>query len=105
MVKGYFAACEQAFPAQRSQLRRLALALGRGGVERMEQLCAMQRAGPEGLLEIRSIGEKSLPLIAAVCARYEEENRTTSQGGTPLRQTGSCLTQECPPANQQGGTL
>ena len=104
MVKGYFAACEQAFPAQRSQLRRLALALGRGGVERMEQLCAMQRTGPEGLLEIRSIGEKSLPLIAAVCARYEE-NRTPSQGGTPLRQTGSCLTQECPPANEQGGTL
>ena len=66
MVKGYFAACEQAFPAQRAQLRRLALALGRGGVERMEQLCAMQRAGPERLLELRSIGAKSLPLIAAV---------------------------------------
>ena len=104
MVKAYFTACEQAFPAQRSQLRRLALALGRGGVEHMEQLCAMQRAGPEGLLEIRSIGEKSLPLIAALCARYEA-NRTPSQGGTPLRQTGSCLTQECPPANEQGGTL
>lgn len=41
MVKAYFTACEQAFPAQRAQLRRLALALGRGGVERMEQLCAM----------------------------------------------------------------
>ena len=65
MVKAYFTACEQAFPAQRAQLRRL----------------AMQRAGPEGLLEIRSIGAKSLPLIAAVCARYEEE-RTLSQGGT-----------------------
>ena len=60
MVKAYFTACEQAFPAQRAQLRRLALALGRSGVERMEQLCAMQRAGPEGLLEIRSIGAKSL---------------------------------------------
>ena len=83
MVKAYFAACEQAFPAQRAQLRRLALALGRGGVDTMEQLCALQRAGPKGLLAIRSIGEKSLPLIAAVCARYEE-NRTTSQGGTPL---------------------
>ena len=81
MVKAYFAACEGEFPAQRAQLRRLALALGRSGVERMEQLCAMQRAGPEGLLCIRSIGEKSLPLIAAVCARYEEE-RTLSQGGT-----------------------
>ena len=87
MVKAYFTACEQAFPAQRAQLRRLSLALRRGGVERMEQLCAMQRAGPEGLLELRSIGEKSLPLIAAVCARYEE-NRTPSQGGTPLRETG-----------------
>ena len=46
MVKAYFTACEQAFPAQRTQLRRLSLALRRGGVERMEQLCAIQRAGP-----------------------------------------------------------
>ena len=92
MVKAYFTACEQAFPAQRAQLRRLALALGRGGVERMEQLCAMQRAGPE------------LPLIEAVCARYEE-NRTPSQGSTPLRQTGSCLTQECPPDERNGGPI
>ena len=82
MVKAYFTACEQAFPAQRAQLRRLSLALRRSGVERMEQLCALQRAGPETLLKIRSIGEKSLPLIAAVCARYEE-NRTTSQGVPP----------------------
>ena len=59
--------------------------MGRDGVERMEQLCALQRAGPERLLELRSIGAKSLPLIAAVCARYEE-NRTTSQGGARLRQ-------------------
>lgn len=71
MVKAYFTACEQAFPAQRTQLRRLSLALRRSGVERMEQLCALQRAGPKGLLAIRSIGEKSLPLIAAVCARYK----------------------------------
>ena len=53
MVKAYFTACEQAFPAQRTQLRRLSLALRRGGVERMEQLCAIQRAGPKKLLEIR----------------------------------------------------
>lgn len=104
MVKGYFAACEQAFPAQCAQLRRLSLALRRSGVERMEQLCALQRAGPEGLLEIRSIGAKSLPLIEAVCARYEE-NRTPSQGGTPLRETGTCLPQECPPAQTRGGTV
>ena len=57
MVKAYFTACEQAFPAQQAQLRRLALALGRGGVERMEQLCALQRAGPEGLLE--SVAERA----------------------------------------------
>ena len=87
MVKAYFTACEQAFPAQRAQLRRLSLALRRSGVERMEQLCAMQRAWPEGLLELRSIGAKSLPLIAAICAQYEA-NRTPSQGGTPLRETG-----------------
>ena len=78
MVKAYFIACEQAFPAQ--------------------------RAGPEGLLELRSIGTKSLPLIEAVCARYET-NRTPSQGGTPLRQTGSCLTQECPPDERNGGPI
>lgn len=104
MVKAYFTACEQAFPAQRAQLRRLALALCRGGVERMEQLCAMQRAWPEGLLELRSIGAKSLPLIAAVCARYEESKKIF-QGGTPLGETGICITQECPPVNQRGGTL
>lgn len=104
MVKAYFAACEPFFPQQRGELRRVALALCRGGVDTMEQLCALQRAGPEGLLEIRSIGAKSLPLIAAVCARYEE-NRAPSQGGTPLRQTGSCLTQECPPAQAKGGTV
>ena len=104
MVKAYFTACEQAFPTQRAQLRRLALALGRGGVDTMEQLCAMQRAGPEGLLAIRSIGEKSLPLIEAVCARYEESKKIF-QGGTPLGETGICITQECPPVNQRGGTL
>ena len=104
MVKAYFTACEQAFPAQRAQLRRLSLALRRSGVERMEQLCAMQRAWPEGLLELRSIGAKSLPLIAAICARYEE-NQKLSQGGTPLREPGTWLPQECPPAQKQGGSL
>lgn len=100
MVKAYFTACEQAFSAQRAQLRRLSLALCRGGVKNMEQLCAMQRAEPEKLLEIRSIGAKSLGLIAAVCARYEE-NRIPLQGGTPLRETGSCLTRGCPPASRR----
>ena len=88
MVKAYFTACEQALPGPADPAAASSLwHWGRSGVERMEQLCAMQRAGPEGLLELRSIGEKSLPLIAAVCARYEE-NRTPSQWGTPLRQTG-----------------
>ena len=100
MVKAYFTACEQAFPAKRVQLRRLSLALCRGGVEHMEQLCAMKRAGPEKLLEFRSIGAKSLPLIAAVCARYTE-NRIPPQGGTPLRETGPYLTQEYPPASRR----
>lgn len=104
MVKAYFAACEPFFSQQRGELRRVALALGRGGVERMEQLCALQRAGPERLLELRSIGEKSLPLIEAVCTRYEE-NRTPSQGGTPLRRTDLCPPQECPPAQAKGGTV
>lgn len=104
MVKAYFTACEQAFPAHGPSCGGSLWHWAGAGVERMEQLCAMQRAGPEGLLEIRSIGTKSLPLIEAVCARYEE-NKTPSQGGTPLRQTGTCLPQECPPANQRGGTL
>ena len=97
MVKAYFTACEQAFPAPRTPRRRLSLALRRSGVERMEQRCAIQRAGPEKLLEIRSIGAKSLPLVAAGGARYEE-NKPPSQEGAPLRQTGTCLTQECPTA-------
>ena len=71
MVKAYFTACEQAFPAQRAQLRRLALALGRGGVERMEELCRLYAQTPERLMEIRSIGTKSLPVIAEVCRRYQ----------------------------------
>lgn len=104
MVKAYFAACEPFFSQQRGELRRVALALCRGGVDTMEQLCALQRAGPKGLLAIRSIGEKSLPLIAAICARYEE-NRTPSQGGIPLRRTDLCPPQECPPAQAKGGTV
>ena len=113
MVKGYFAACEQAFPAQRAQLRRLSLALRRGGVERMEQLCALQRAGPEGLLELRSIGAKSLPLIEAVCARYEENRIIHRHEGSTVNMLKIpffmrfllLLGQECPPAQAKGGTV
>ena len=71
MVKAYFTACEQAFPAQGAQLRRIALALCRGGVERMEELCRLYAQTPERLMEIRSIGTKSLPVIAEVCRRYQ----------------------------------
>ena len=71
MVKAYFTACEQAFPAKRTQLRRIALALCRGGVERMEELCRLYAQTPERLMEIRSIGTKSLPVIAEVCRRYQ----------------------------------
>ena len=71
MVKAYFTACEQAFPAQRAQLRRIALALCRGGVERMEELCRLYAQTPERPMEIRSIGTKSSPVIAEVCRRYQ----------------------------------
>ncbi|MBM6885512.1 hypothetical protein [Pseudoflavonifractor phocaeensis] len=71
MVKQYFAVCELVFPAQRAELRRIALALCRGGVERMEELCRLYAQTPERLMEIRSIGAKSLPVIAEVCRRYQ----------------------------------
>lgn len=71
MVKEYFAACRGAYPEQRAELQRISLALRREGIHTMDQLCALQRAGPDGLLAIRDIGEKSLALIARVCARYE----------------------------------
>ena len=41
MVKAYFTACEQAFPAKRTQLRRLSLALRRGGVENCDAVAAV----------------------------------------------------------------
>ena len=59
MVKAYFTACEQAFPAQRAQLRRIALALCRGGVERMEELCRLYAQTPERLMEIVHALEKN----------------------------------------------
>ena len=59
MVKAYFTACEQAFPAKRTQLRRLSLVLRRGGVEHMEQLCAIQRAGPESCWKSDQSGQRA----------------------------------------------
>ena len=104
MVKDYFTVCEEYFPQRRHELRRISLALRRAGVGTMEALCALQRDGPAELLKIRSIGERSLELIAAVCARYEE-SKILSQGGTPLRRTGNCPPRECPPAKEQGGII
>ena len=40
-------------------------------VERMEELCRLYAQTPERLMEIRSIGTKSLPVIAEVCRRYQ----------------------------------
>lgn len=103
MVKQYFAACEQAFPAQRAELRRILPGAVPGRCGRHGDALRHAAAGPEGLLELRSIGKKSLGLIEAVCARYEA-SKTASQGDTPLRQTGSCLTRGQPPAAEEGGT-
>lgn len=74
MIKEYFAACEPIFPQYRTQLRRLSLALCRGGVERMEELCRIYTQTPERLMKIRSIGTKSLPLIEEVCRQYQKTN-------------------------------
>ena len=72
MVKAYFTACEQAFPAHRAQMGWLSPALCRSGAE---QLCPpMSRTG--GTVRTPLHRGKSLPLISAVCVRYEE-NRTS----------------------------
>ena len=71
MIKDYFAACEQHFPEQRSELRRISLALCRGGIETMPELCQMYMHEPQRLLEIRSIGEKSIQMIGELCRQYQ----------------------------------
>lgn len=71
MVKEYFIAYEQQFPEHRSELRRISLSLRRGGVETMSKLCQMYTGSPERLLQIRSIGEKSIELIGEVCRQYQ----------------------------------
>lgn len=72
MIKEYFIACEQQFPEQRSELRRISLALRRSGVLTMPELYQMYLQSPEYLLQIRSIGEKSISLIGEVCRQYEK---------------------------------
>ena len=71
MLREDFAACEAVFPGQQAQLRRLSLALCRGGVEQMDELCRIYANTPVRLIEIRSIGIKSLLLIEAVCRQYQ----------------------------------
>ena len=73
MVKEYFIAYEQQFPDQRSELRRISLALRRNGIETMPELYQMYRDNRKQLLQIRSIGEKSVRLIGKLCSVYEME--------------------------------
>ena len=73
MVKEYFIAYEQQFPEQRSELRRISLALRRNGIETMPELYQMYRDNRKQLLQIRSIGEKSVRLIGKLCSVYEME--------------------------------
>lgn len=74
MIRKYFAACEPIFPQHRTQLRRLSLALCRGGMEQMDELCQIYAQTPERLMMIRSIGTKSLLLIEEVCRQYQKNN-------------------------------
>lgn len=80
MVREYFTACEQQFPEHRADLRRISLALRRGGVKTMSELCQMYTRCPESLLQIRSVGEKSVGLIGELCMRYAKT--TTKQEET-----------------------
>lgn len=78
-IQAYFVICEQIFPQWRPQLRRVSLALRRARVTTMDQLCHLNRQGPQALLTIRSIGEQRLELIEAVCRQYEL-GRASAQG-------------------------
>ena len=73
MIKDYFALGATRFPEQRTQLRRVSLALRREQIHTMEQLCRLRADSPEGLLSIRAIGAKRLGLIEAVCRQYESD--------------------------------
>ena len=52
MVKEYFIAYEQQFPEQRSELRRISLALRRNGIETMPELYQMYRDNRKQLLQL-----------------------------------------------------
>jgi hypothetical protein len=72
-IGAYFDQYEQARPECRSLLHRGSFALRRNGLETMEELCELCRSKPEQLAEVRSIGPQTLPLILAVCAKYQGE--------------------------------
>lgn len=61
--------------ARKSLALRAGKELCRGNVSSMDELAAMCESGPEKLLSIRNIGEKSVTVILEVCAMYNEENK------------------------------
>ena len=75
MIQESFSACEQQFPEQRAELRRIFLALRRGGIETMPELCRMYAREPQRILELRSIGGKRFLLIGELCRRYRAAER------------------------------
>lgn len=83
MVKAYFTACEQAFPAKRTQLRRLSLALRRGGVEGMAQNTA---ANAVLTADIDLGGSKWTPIAPSATFKNDatsvEETTDKSYSGT-----------------------
>ena len=87
MVKAYFTACEQAFPAQRAQLRRIALALCRGGVERMEELCRLYAQTPERLMDGDSFHRHKK--LAGDCGSVQAVSKNGRRGRKTMKQPGS----------------
>ena len=73
MVKEYFIAYEQQFPELRSAQRTIPLSLFCNGIKTMPELYQMSRDNRKQLLQIRSIGEKSVRLIGKLCSVYEME--------------------------------
>ena len=97
MVKAYFTACEQAFPAKRTQLRRLSLVLRRAEWSTWSSFAPY--SGQDRKVVGNPINRGKEP--AADCGGLRPDMkkiRHHHKGGAPLRQTGSCLTQECPTA-------
>jgi len=60
--------------AKKHLARRAGKELCRGHVSSMSELAALCEKGPEKLVSIRNIGEKSAAVILEVGAIYKEEN-------------------------------